>query len=162
MNGSTESRASDAFERPGRREVVLNLGTARRMLPLVMGIVQDVMSCRQRLRRLTPEQECLDWQRQKLAWPQRRRRYQVREELDVVEKALHQAMTELDQLGVALLDAEEGRVGLPTNVNNHLAFFSWKPGDDGLRFWHFAGETNRRNIPATWKETGDIRLVSKF
>jgi len=162
MNGSTENRASDAFERPGRREVVLNLGTARRMVLLVKQIVQDVLDGRQRLGRLTPEQECLDHKRHNLTWPQRRRRYQVQEELSAVEQSLRQAMAELDQLGVVLLDAGEGRVGLPTNVNNHLAFFSWKPGDDGLRYWHFAGETNRRTIPATWKEAGDIRLVSKF
>lgn len=162
MNGSTESRASDAFERPGRREVVLNLGTARRMVPLVMQIVRDVQEARQRIRRLTPEQECLDGQRHKLTWPKRQRRYQVQEELTTAETSLERAMGELDQLGVVLIDAEEGRVGLPTSVNNHLAFFSWKPGDDGLRYWHFAGETNRRVIPAGWKETGDIRLVSKF
>lgn len=162
MNGSTENRASDAFERPGRREVVLNLGTARRMVPLVTRIIQDVLDARRRLERLTFEQERLDRQRQQLVWPERRRRYLVREELATAENALQQAMTEMDQLGVALIDPNEGRVGFPTNVNGHLAFFSWKPGDDGLRHWHFVGETTRRTIPATWKETGDIRLASKF
>jgi hypothetical protein len=161
MNGSTENRASDASEKPGRREVVLNLGTARRMLPLVAHIVGDLLHCQRGLGRLLPEQSQLDRQRHTLAWPQRERRYQVSEEVAQLERKLRESNTELEQLGVAVIDAEQGRIGLPTVVNGHLAFFSWMPGDEGLRHWHFAGETVRRNIPASWKDTGDVRLLGK-
>jgi hypothetical protein len=161
MNGSTENRASDASERSGRRDVVLNLGTARRMLPLVARIVDDLLALRGRLEQLLPEQERLERQRHNLAWPGRQRRYQLRDEALVVENKLREAQTELEQLGVALINAGEGRIGLPTVVNGHLAYFSWKPGDEGLRHWHFAGETVRRSIPASWKDAGDIRLLGK-
>jgi len=161
MNGSTEHRASDASEKSGRRDVVLNLGTARRMLPLVGRIVEDVVDLQRRLDRLVPEQERLDRSRHSLDWPQRQRRYQIRDEATDVENKLRGAAAELEQLGVAMIEPREGRVGLPTVVNGHLAFFSWKPGEEVLRYWHFAGEMVRRNIPSSWKDSGDNRLVGK-
>jgi len=127
MKGSAENRASDAPDQDGRREVVLNLGTARRMLPLVARIVSDVVGLVRQRQQLAVEKECLDSQRHRLAWPQRQRRYQVQEEGVEVERQLSQARGELEQLGVALIEPQEGRVGLPTVVNGHLAFFSWKP-----------------------------------
>ncbi|MBY0527499.1 MAG: DUF2203 family protein [Gemmataceae bacterium] len=161
MNGSAENRASDATEKSGRREIVLNLGTARRMLPLVARIVGDLTNCQQRLDCLVPELETLDRKRHSLAWPQRERRYQVRDEVTEQERLLRNAHAELEQLGVAVIDTRQGRIGLPTVVNGHLAFFSWLPGDEGIRHWHFAGETVRRSIPTSWKDTGDVRLLGK-
>jgi hypothetical protein len=161
MNGSTENRASDAPDQGGRREVVLNLGTARRMLPLVARIVSDFLGLQRRRLQLALEQEALDRQRHSLDWPQRQRRYQVHEEGEELVRQLAQTRNELEQLGVVLVEPHEGRIGLPTVVNGHLAFFSWKPGDDGLRHWHFAGETVRRTIPPSWKDSGDVRLLGK-
>jgi hypothetical protein len=161
MNGSAENRASDASESAGRREVVLNLGTARRMVPLVARIVADLLRLQKERHQLVAEQERLDARRHTLAWPQRQRRYQVHEDLKDVARQLTEMRAELEQLGVAVIDPRDGRVGLPTVVNGHLAFFSWKPGDEGLRYWHFAGETVRRTIPVSWKDTGDVRLLGK-
>lgn len=161
MSESTEHRESEASERSGRREIVLDLGTARRMLPLVSRIVDDILALQKHRRKLGLEQEALDEQRHSLAWPSRQRRYQVQEDLRVLDSRLAEARGELEQLGVAIVDAAEGRVGLPTIVNKHLAFFSWRPGDEGLRFWHFAGETVRRTIPPSWKDAGDVRLMGK-
>jgi hypothetical protein len=159
MNGSTENRAWDAPEKSTKQKLALNLGTARKMLPLVARIVGDILELNQRLQLLAPEQAHLDRQRRTLDWASRSRRYQLREELTDLEGRLKAARLELEQLGVALLDPDKGQVGLPTVVNGHLAFFSWLPGDDGLRHWHFAGETTRRTIPASWKESGEIRLI---
>jgi hypothetical protein len=159
MNGSTENRAGNAPEKSAGRQLVLNLGTARKMVPLVAHIVGDILDLRQRLAVLEPEQARLDRQRHSLAWPARSRRYQVREEIAAVEARLGATREELDKLGVTLIDPAKGRVGLPTAVNGHKAFFSWMVGDEGLRFWHFIGETERRAIPATWKETGEARLT---
>jgi len=50
----------------------------------------------------------------------------------------------------AELDADAGRVGFPTAVNNRPAYFSWTPGEAELEFWHFADETARRPIPKLW------------
>lgn len=159
MNGSTENRAWDAPEKSARREGVLNLGTARKMIPLVARIVTDIVEASQCLVALVPEQAHLDRRRHSLDWTGRSRRYQVREEVLELEARLQTARAELEVLGVALIDPERGRVGLPTVVNGHLAFFSWMPGDEGLGYWHFAGEQVRRPIPPSWKETGEVRLI---
>ena len=161
MSGSTEHRAPDAFEVTGRKPVVLNLGTARRMLALVQRIVDDVLNHQQRLSHLLPEQERLDRSRHKLDWPNRQRRYHVQEEVTAVEGHLRQATEELQGLGGVLIDAGIGQVGLPTVVNGRLAFFSWKPGETGLRYWHFPGENLRRPIPSSWKESDEISLSGK-
>ena len=58
----------------------------------------------------------------------------------MLERTLGDALAEMEILGVSLLDSAEGRVGFPTVVNGRKAFFSWRPGDDGVRHWHFATE----------------------
>ncbi len=161
MNGSTENRASNPFEQSEKQPVVLNLGTARRMLPLISRIVADIVHCQQRLALLRPEESRLDRQRHALDWPDRQRRYQVREEIASLDHHLQDAQAELEVLGAVMVVLREGRVGLPTVVNGQLAYFSWKPGEDTLKHWHFAGELTRRNIPTNWKETGEIRLVGR-
>jgi hypothetical protein len=157
MSGFTERRASDASDPSGRREVVYNLGTARRLMPLLRQIVGDLTQSRQQRAKLAPELSRLDRERHSLDWAGRQRRYHVREEIEALEHAYQNAQTELDELGVVLIDASEGRVGLPSVVNRQLAYFSWKLGEDSLRYWHFPGESIRRLIPANWKEFGEMR-----
>jgi hypothetical protein len=161
MNGSTGNTASGAYEKPNRREVVLNLSTCRRMLPLIRRIAGDIHNNRRRLEQLQPEQERLDRHRHTLSWPQRSRRYQLREEIAAVEQQLQVAVAELDNLGVVLVDAGPDWVGFPTMVNGRRAFFSWKPGEDDLRFWHFAGEAVRRLIPASWVRADELSVTGK-
>jgi len=161
MSGSTGNTASGAFEKPERGETLLSLTTARRMVPLVRRIIEDILALRQRLLRLIPEQERLDRQRRDLSWPERARRYQLQEEIGAAEGQLQQARAELDGLGVVLVDPDAGWVGFPTAVNGRRAYFSWKPGEEILRFWHFAGETVRRLIPASWAKIDDTTLSGK-
>jgi hypothetical protein len=160
MNGSTENRAQDASEKPGRR-AVMNLATARGMLPLVQRVVSDVLLYQRQLAQLRPEQERLDRQRRTLVWPQRCRRYQIREEVADAERGLQEALAELAGLAVALLDPMIGRVGFPTLVDNRQAFFSWQPGEETLTYWHFPEDTTLRLIPAHWAKAANIRLTAK-
>jgi hypothetical protein len=150
MNGSTGNKASGASESPDRGEVFLSLSMAQRMVPLVQRIVEDVLHNQQVLERLHPEQEKLDRQRRHLDWPQRQKRYQLREEVSQAEHALQESLDEMQSLGVALLDPDIGRVGFPTLVNDRRAYFSWRPGEEGLNSWHFAGENVCRPIPNSW------------
>lgn len=144
--------ASSASKNPGLVDTALTLTTARRMLPLVKHIVEDILNTRKELSRLIPEQTRLDKLRQCLAWPQRSRRYQVQDEIARQEARLQDAQAELEPLGVLLQDVEIGRVGFPTTVNGHRAFFSWQAGEDTIRRWHYLGEVIRRNIPPAWEE----------
>ncbi|MBL8799618.1 MAG: DUF2203 family protein [Planctomycetia bacterium] len=158
MSGFTEHQASDAGETAERRPVVLNLRTARRMLPLVRRIVDDIMLQQRSLSILGPEQDRLDRHRRDLSWPERQRRYQVHEEFAAAQHYLQDALAELEVLGVALVEPDDGRVGLPTVVNGRLAFFSWQQGETTLQYWHFPGESQRRAIPANWNEVADVQL----
>ncbi len=150
MSGSAENRT---FDEPGGKtgdEPVLSWMTARRMLPLVRLIIRDILEYRERLSRLGPERSRLGRRRHGLSWPERARRYRLEEEIQRLEQALHGAVGELDALGVALIRADSGQVGFPTLVNDRRAFFSWRPSEENLQYWHFAGEGARRPIPAAW------------
>jgi hypothetical protein len=161
MSGFAENTASNASDRPERREAAMNLITARRMLPLVQRIVDDILADNKDLARLQPEQDRLDRQRRELVWPERQRRYQVREEIAARQRHRHDAVSELQGLSLTLLDADAGRVGFPTIVNERRAFFSWRPGEETIRSWHFAEESTCRPIPASWLKVGDISLTGK-
>jgi hypothetical protein len=63
---------------------------------------------------------------------------------------------ELGTLGVKLADAANGVVDFPTRINNRPAAFSWRLGEDALRFWHYAGEELRRPIPMDWHASGTL------
>ena len=150
MNSPISNTGPSASDRPGKGEMILNLGLARRMVPLVKHIVQDVVRLRQDLSRKHPERDQLDRQRHHLDWAGRSRRYQLREEIAAGERDLTSALAELEGLGVVLLDGERGQVGFPTMVNGRRAFFSWRLGEGELKHWHFAGDKVRRLIPTTW------------
>jgi len=161
MNGFTEHQASGASEASNNSGAVLTWAAAQSMLPLVRRIVADIVELGEHLARLRPEKARLDRQRLSLAWPQRQRRYTLGEEIKVTEARLHEARAELDVLGVMLIDAEVGQVGFPTIVNNRRAFFSWRPSDEGIDFWHFAENSHRRPVPPSWKDPSDTRNASK-
>jgi hypothetical protein len=120
------------------------------MLPLVRQIVADWMERQQRLSRLYPEKDRLDRQRRTLDWPNRSRRYHLQEEIANAEQERDQALAEMDRLGLAVIDVDLGQVGFPTMVNNRRAFFSWRPGEETIQFWHFADDLDRRPIPSVW------------
>ena len=160
MNGYTEKKANSRQQANNHTEF-FNLGGALKMLPLVRHIVNDVMQRNREMARIQPEQEKLDRQRHTLQWPERARRYRLREEIAGHAQHLHNALTELSELGVILLDPQVGRVGFLTAVNGHRAYFSWQHSEPDLQFWHFEGESVRRPIPLAWQQTLDGRLVEK-
>lgn len=159
MSGSKGFRTPDASDKPERAETNLNLKTVQRMLPLVQRIVDDILVGQRLLQRLVPEQEKLDRQKRVLAWPERQRRYAISEDVAQAEGGLQDALTELRELGVVLLDGDQGRVGFPTLVNNRRAYFSWHPGEEGLHSWQFADENITRPIPLAWLK--EISLSGK-
>jgi hypothetical protein len=161
MSGSSGNTASGAFEKPDRGDTLLNLTTCRRMLPLVRRIMNDIEMAHREVRRLQPELDRLDRQRRFLSWPERSRRYQVQEEITATDASLQQSLAELESLGLILANPEAGWVGFPTVVNGRKAFFSWKAGEETLKFWHFAGETVRRLIPPAWHTMDEVTLTGK-
>jgi hypothetical protein len=156
---NTPNRATNPAGKPRKKEVVLNLGTAQQMLPLVRSIVADIVNSRQAINRLAPEQERLERHRRDLVWLERQRRYQVNDELAAAERTLNRAVSELSGLGVNLVDDSSGEVDFPTKINGRAAAFTWKPGEDGVRHWHYQGEEQLRPIPEDWDESKPLTAI---
>jgi hypothetical protein len=150
MSGSRSFPTSDASESPERSEVVLSLKTVHSMLPLVQQIVRDIIDRQRSIANLHPEEERLDRKRRDLDWPQRKRRYEVKEALAKAEKDLEDARLELREMGLVVLDDLVGQVGFPTMVNNRRAYFTWALGEGELHSWRFSDESVDRPIPASW------------
>ena len=74
------------------------------------------------------------------------------------EGAYKQAVSELRDLGVALVDGESGRVAFPTRINGRPAVFTWQPGEDSVMFWSYEDEELRRPIPTEWVPGTPLRL----
>ncbi len=158
---NTPNRASNPAGKPRKKDVSLDLTTARKMLPLVQSIVTDIVKSRRAINSLSPEQERLDRQRRDLAWQERQRRYQVVDEIAAAQKALVGAVGELNGLGVTLVDDESGEVDFPTKVNGRTAAFSWLLGEDELLHWHYADEEFRRPIPTDWDKAATTSLRAR-
>jgi len=154
----TPRRAFGASAKSKRKDVNLDLPTARGMLPLVKSIVADIVDRRGHLNRLHPEQESLERHRRDLAWQERARRYQIQEEIVATEGAYKQAVTELKELGLALVDVNRGRVAFPTRINGRPAVFTWEPGEDNVAYWSYEDEDVRRPIPTEWVPGTPLRL----
>jgi hypothetical protein len=157
MNGSTENRTSGSFENGNGQEIILTWGSAERMLPLVSQIVAEILGHQTKLNRIQPEKDRLDRNRRHLDWPERSRRYGLQEEIAQEDLRIAANLSELDALGLTLVEPMLGQVGFPTLVNNRKAFFSWQPGEETIQYWHFAEDLDRRPIPATWTKTTEMR-----
>jgi hypothetical protein len=160
MSGPSQ-RASGPTDQPRRKTAAIDLPTARQMLPLVRSIVQDIVSQRKQMTHLAGEQDVLDRERRSLTWESRRRRYSLTDELNTASKAYTAALGELTQLGVSLVDDAAGSVDFPTRINGRPAAFSWQMGEDGVRYWRYAGEEQRRPIPSDWQQGTALRTRSE-
>jgi hypothetical protein len=154
----TPRRAFGASAKSKRKDVNLDLPTVRQMLPLVKSIVADIVDRKSHLSKLHPEQESLERHRRDLAWVERERRYHIQEEIVATEGAYKQAVSELRELGLAMVDVSSGRVAFPTRINGRPAMFTWQPGEDGVNFWSYEDEDLRRPIPNEWVPGTPLRL----
>jgi hypothetical protein len=148
----SKSRNKSRTGSSGPRQVAgTNIGfsQARRMLPLVGRIVTDIRDLWGNVTRLEAEQADLDRRRRKLEWPERKRRYQIGEDISLEQRKLQDTAAELEQLEVLLIDPVQGEVAFPTVLGGRPAYFLWKLGDADLSWWCFAQEAGRHPIPAS-------------
>ncbi len=159
MNSSPK-RTAGSNEKAHRKQGPVDLSTARQMLPLVRSIVADIVDSKKNLLDLATEQEKLDRNRRQLEWSARDRRYSLREEVAKAEQNYGSALTELDQLGVSLVDLTNGRVDFPTRINGRSAAFSWQLGEEAVAHWRYTEEEQLRPIPKDWEQGTPLRLRS--
>jgi hypothetical protein len=156
---NTPKRASNSAGKSRKKDLALDLSTALQMLPMVKSIVVDIVTSRQAISKLTPEQERLERHRRDLVWLERQRRYQVKDEITAAEKTFTSAISELTGLGVSLVDEEAGEVDFPTKINGRSAAFTWKLGEESLRNWHYNGEEQLRPIPKDWDQSSALTPI---
>jgi hypothetical protein len=154
---SSPKRSSGSSEKSRRKAGTLDLSTARQMLPLVRSIVADIVDSKKTLLDLSSEQDQLDRNRRQLEWAARDRRYSLRDEVAKAEQNYGKALTELDELGVSLVDLTNGRVDFPTRINGRSAAFSWQLGEEGVAHWRYSEEEQLRPIPSDWEPGAAVR-----
>ncbi len=161
MSGFTGRRSSGSTGRRGQGDMVFAWGPARAMLPLVGRVVDDLVRLHARLEELRGDAARLERRRLALGWPERARRYRLLEETKAAARELRSVRDELAGLGVTVLHEASGLVGFATVVNEREAFFSWRPGEEGLDFWNFAGDPARRPVPESWIKAPPPRRPGK-
>lgn len=129
---------------------IMTLETAEAMLPLAGRVAEDIKFYSARVRTLRSERNYFEKKKRALSWQERRRHYEVTDELFFMEITLENILNEIKAIGLEPLVQELGLVGFPTMVNNRKAYFSWKPGEPCVCYWNFADELNRRPVPPTW------------
>jgi len=131
------------------------------MLPLVGRIAADIATHHGRLANMQTELRQLEAKRRTLDWPGRQRRYQIDDDIKTAQTDLRSLISELDALGVVLLEEATGLIGFPTLVNDRRAYFSWMPGEEVLGHWNYAGETERHVVPEEWAMPRQPRARAK-
>jgi len=146
MSKPRNKNTAGADERAEPKEPTISLTRARKMLPLVNQIVGDIQGRWNRLSDLETEQLDLDRRRRQLNWPERQRRYLVSEEINREQLGLQDAVGELEQLNVVLVDPMQGEVAFPTALNGRKGYYIFRAGHKDVGWWCYAHDPTRHAI----------------
>lgn len=136
------------------------LSEAEGMGPLVRSILADVADAA--LERAEAEKQARRAQafRSDKDYSKRLLHQQAEQELARAEERIARCHLELEQLGVELVDAEDGVAGFPFKWSRNQssrkvrkAYFLLKLSDDpmvGIQSWRFSGEREERRVPPHW------------
>jgi len=93
---------------------IMTLETAESMLPLASRVAEDLKCVSSRVRILRSEKNFYEKKKNKLNWKERRKSYEVTDELYVTEMTLENTLIEIKNIGVEPLVPELGLIGFPT------------------------------------------------
>jgi hypothetical protein len=116
-----------------------------RALPLIRSIVSEITEAYDRLRdRLVDLGVAHPHMRQGVA--ERDLPWDVRDIVDEIRSCID----ELAELGIFLRDPEDGLVEAYGEQEGDIVYFSWKPGEESIGYWHglFNGSTDRVPVAA--------------
>ena len=151
MSTPKNKKAPNSWVRRRSNEVTLSLTTTRKMLPLIKQIASDIKNGWDRLTKLEAEQVDLDQRRRQLSWPDRSRRYRIAEDISRQQNHLQEAVAELEQLQVVMVDPVLGEVTFPTVMNGRKAYFIWRTGADDIGWWCYANDPTRQALGTSWR-----------
>lgn len=132
-----------------RVQTIFDLPAAMERLPLVRLLVRDLVdaeadraNARVALRRA--EIAGRD------SWDDKKARFALTDQHETARKRVKAIRSEIEQLGLSVLDVVAGTAGFPTIVNGALAHLVFRLEDDGVKFWCYRDEQKLRAIPETW------------
>ena len=141
-----------------RREFVLS--EAQAMAPLVRGILRDLTAAHDAIREYRHRVDLLSTCRASTDFRVRSQYYEAADALRKTEARFREFETELDDLGVQLLDPECGLAAFPflwaakpnaRSVRRALFLFKpWEDGDGALASWRFVDDERERRVPSHW------------
>ena len=128
------------------RGKIYDISELNRALPLVRAIVEDVIRGYGRLREELTALGLSGRSGRPDSIEERELPWSTRDLLD----ELRGYAKELGELGVVVRDLETGLVEAYGEKDGKIVYFSWKPGDGRVRFWHglFHSPRERKSVHA--------------
>lgn len=117
---------------------------ANRMLPLVRRIATD----------LQQQSQVVGDLKERLSQLRRRRKKSSRQsdslyqdevvqfeaDLETAQGQLEVYTSEIEKLGLRVVDPSRGAIGFPSHLDGREVFLSWMPGEDEIGWWHETAE----------------------
>jgi|GEM_PF-991388 hypothetical protein len=138
------------------------LEQAQQALPLVRLIVGDIVELQHSLEGQQGRIESLLARRKKLGRDVYDDELQeMRSSLDEDRRQLDRYSTELDDLGIQLLEASKGRVGFPTRVGGREIRYVWQLTERDIGNWQELGDQPEVSRPLEQLENEFRRLPAE-
>lgn len=118
---------------------ILDVGEARRRLPLIKPEVERIMEISSELRSI----------QESMLRGERASDQETEGRLQQLREEWKRCLRRINELGGYLKDPEAGLLDFYTWMDGDLAFLCWRHGEDDLRWWHGleAGFAGRRPLP---------------
>jgi len=116
------------------------LASARRALPLVRRVVEDVVALHARVLDVQEMVESAEAAGAPVQWQR------AHHELVAVVTKLRDCLDELEMIGAELKDFASGQVDFPATVAGRAVRLCWRLGEPDILFWHAPDETARQPI----------------
>ena len=118
-------------------KTLFTLDQARSMLPLLRLIVADIqLACRELAERRLQLHRMIRRHEGRQSSMHLAELEDLRQDVQEEGRRFELYVDELEKLGVLLRSAEVGVVDFPTVIDEQLGFFTWKPDDRDIAFWH--------------------------
>jgi hypothetical protein len=129
------------------RGKIYTLAEINRALPLIRGIATDIVRGYLRLRAAL---ESLGYQARGNTFAGPFEELGLPDEVRDLLEEIRGWIDELGELGVLVRDLETGLMEAYGEKDGEIVYFSWKPGEDRVRYWHdlFHSPRERRPVHA--------------
>jgi hypothetical protein len=131
-------------------KTLFTLDQARSMLPLLRLIVADIqLACRELAERRLHLHRMIRRHEGRQSSMHLAELEDLRQDLQEEARRFELYVEELEKLGVLLRSADVGVVDFPTVIDEQLGFFTWKPDDRDIVFWHSGDQSWMDREPIT-------------